>query len=100
LRHTPAPIIGAVAKGAVVDHDPNEWRIRGHWQERSTDLVERYEMRLRGAQGMVVRQRSDSGDYSAYLGYEGRQQWAEQLFGNVEDAQAWCEVELVQRTTN
>ena len=93
-------MIGTVAEGVMVGHDANEWRIRGHWQERSTDLVERYEMRLRGALGIVVRQRSDGGGYSACVGYEGRQQWATQQFGDVQDAQAWCEVELVARTTN
>jgi len=84
----------------MVGRDPNEWRIRGHWQEHSTDLVERHQMSLRGAQGIVVRQRCDGGGYSAYVGYEGRQQWARQLFGDVQDAQAWCEVELVARTSN
>jgi hypothetical protein len=84
----------------VAGHDPNEWRIRGQWQERSTDLVEQYEMSLRGARGIVIRQRSEGGAYSAYVHYEGRQQWARQLFGNLQDAQAWCEVELVARTSN
>jgi hypothetical protein len=72
----------------------------GQWHERSTDVAERYEMSLRGACGVVARQRADAGGYSACLDYEGRQCWAEQLFGDVQDAQAWCEAKLVARTSN
>jgi hypothetical protein len=61
-------------------------------------FVECYEMSLRGARGIAVRQH-ESG-YSAYVGYEGRQRWAGQLFGDVQDAQAWCERELVARTSS
>jgi hypothetical protein len=62
--------------------------------------VERYELSIRGAHGVVIRQRSDAGGYSACFGCEGRQQWAEQLFGDLQDAQFWCESELVARTRN
>jgi hypothetical protein len=48
----------------------------------------------------VIRQRSDPGGYSAFVGCAGRQQWAEQLFGDLQDAQAWCEHALVARTSN
>jgi hypothetical protein len=93
-------MIGAVEEGEVVGLALDEREISGQWHERSTDLVERYEMSLRGAFGIVVRQHADGGGYSAYLSYEGRQQWAGQLFGDIQDAQAWCEVELVARTSN
>jgi len=89
-----------VAKDAVVGRVPGERRISGQWHERSTDLVERYEMSLRGARGVVVRQRSAGGGYSAYVSCEGRQQWAEQLFGDIQDAKVWCEHALVTRTSN
>jgi hypothetical protein len=91
---------GAVAEAEMVGVVPKKRQMSPRWHECSTDLMERYEMSLRGAQGTVVRQQTDSGGYSAYIGYEGRQQWASQLFGDVRDAKAWCEVELVQRTSN
>jgi hypothetical protein len=93
------PRIGAVEEGDVMAITPSKRHMSVRWQERSTDLVERYEMSLRGASGVVLRQQIDGGGYSAYMGCEGRQQWAEQLFGNVQDAQAWCERELVARTS-
>lgn len=83
----------------MVGVDPRGRLLSVRWHERSTELVERYEMSLRGAYGIVVRQRTVGGGYSAYLGYEGRQQWASQLFGDIEDAQVWCELELVTRTS-
>lgn len=93
----PALIIGAAVVGLV----PNKQRISDQWRERSTALVERYELSLRGARGIVMRQRVDGngGGYSALMGYEGRQEWAGQLFSAVEDAQIWCEIELVTRTS-
>lgn len=74
--------------------------MRNQWHETSTDLVERYEMALRDAYGIVVRRRSDQGEYSAYVGCAGRQQWAERSFDKLQDAQSWCEHELVSRTSN
>jgi hypothetical protein len=69
------------------------------WHDSSTDRVERYEMTLRGARGVVVRAHDDGGGYSAYVGDAGRQQWAGHRFGAVQDAQAWCERALVARTS-
>ena len=83
-----------------MDGPPPEWQMREQWHDRSTDQVERYEMSLRDAWGIVVRQRSDGGGYSACVGCEGRQQWAEQLFGDLQSAQDWCEHALVMRTNN
>lgn len=94
-----AAMIGAVEEGKMMGIASVERHMSARWHRRSTDLLERYEMSLRGARGTVVRQHADGGGYSAYLGYEGRQQWAEQLFDDVEDAQAWCEVVLVERTS-
>jgi hypothetical protein len=79
---------------------PRKQRRSGQWHDSSTDLVERYELLIRGARGIVIRQRSDAGGYSACVGCAGRQQWARRLFGNVQEAQAWCEGELVARTRN
>jgi hypothetical protein len=90
---------GAAAEAEMVSIAPNKRQVSPRWQECSTALMERYEMSLRGAHGTVLRHHIDRGGYSAYMGYEGRQQWASQLFGDVQDAQAWCEVELVQRTS-
>jgi hypothetical protein len=95
MRRTRGQTIGEVVVSA-----PRERRKLRQWHESSTDLVERYELSLRGARGIVIRQRSDGGGYSACVGYEGRQQWARQLFGDVQAAQAWCESELVARTRN
>jgi hypothetical protein len=77
----------------------NERQLSDRWRNCSTDLTERYEMSLRGALGVVVRQRNDGVGYSAYTGHAGRQQWAEQLFDDMQDAQAWCEQALVARTS-
>ena len=77
-----------------------EQRRSGQWLNSSTDLLERYELSLRDARGIVIRQRSDAGGYSACVGCAGRQQWAGRLFGDLQDAQAWCESELVARTRN
>ena len=79
---------------------PRERRSGRQWRDSSTDLVERYELSIRGACGIVIRQHSDAGAYSACVGCEGRQQWAERPFGDVQDAQAWCESALVARTRN
>jgi hypothetical protein len=79
---------------------PREQRRSGQWRDSSTDLLERYELSLRDARGIVIRQRSDAGSYSAYVGCAGRQQWAGQVFGDLQDAQAWCEQALVARTRN
>jgi hypothetical protein len=78
----------------------NEQRRSGEWHNSSTNLLERYELSLRDARGIVIRQRSDGSGYSACVGCAGRQQWAGRLFGDVQDAQAWCESELVARTRN
>jgi hypothetical protein len=72
----------------------------GQWRETSTDLLERYEMSLRDAQGVVVRRRAGRATYSACVRCAGRQQWAERQFEAVQDAQAWCEHALVARTSN
>jgi hypothetical protein len=77
-----------------------EQRRSGQWHNSSTDLLERYELSLRDARGIVIRQRSDVGGYSACVGCAGRQQWAGRLFGDLQDAQDWCESELVARTRN
>jgi|SwirhirootsSR2_FD_contig_41_9221086_length_786_multi_2_in_0_out_0_2 hypothetical protein len=79
---------------------PPEGKIRDQWRDHSTDSLERYMMSLRDACGFVIRKRSAGAGYSAYVGCEGRQQWAEQLFGNFQDAQTWCEGALVMRTNN
>lgn len=79
---------------------PPEWQMHDQWQDRSTDRVERYEVSLRDAWGIVVRHRSDGESYSACVGCAGRQQWAEQLFSDVQGAQDWCEHALVVRTNN
>src|SRR5512145_2692439 len=50
------------------------------WHASSTGNVERYEMVLRDAHGGVVRLYVDGAGYSAYIGCEGRQQWAKQQF--------------------
>lgn len=86
--------------GRLEGRVPRERLMRNQWRETSTDLVERYEMSLRDARGIVVRQRADQAEYAAYVGCAGRQQWAEQLFGDLQAAQAWCEHELVSRTSN
>lgn len=70
------------------------------WHDCSTSLVERYEMSLRDARGLVVRLRADRDGYSACVTCAGRQQWAERQFADVQDAQAWCEFALVARTSN
>jgi len=72
----------------------------GQWRETSTDLLERYEMSLRDADGIVVRRRAERAGYSACVSCAGRQQWAERQFDAVQDAQAWCEHALVARTSN
>ena len=77
----------------------NERQLSDRWHDTSTNLAEHYEMSLRGARGVVVRQRNDVVGYSAYTGYAGRQQWAEQLFDDMQDAQIWCERALVARTS-
>ena len=92
--------IGAVEQVAVMGGMPFEQRRSGQWHDSSTNLLERYELSLRDAHGIVIRQRSDAGDYSACVGCAGRQQWAGRLFGDLQDAQAWCERELVVRTRN
>ena len=79
---------------------PRKRQMGSQWRETSTNLVERYEMVLRDARGIVVRRRSDRGDYSACVDCAGRQQWAERQFADIEDAQAWCEQALVARTSN
>jgi len=77
----------------------DERQLRDRWHDSSTNLVERYEMSLRGARGVVVRQRNNVVGYSAYTGYAGRQQWAEQLFDDMQNTQAWCARALVARTS-
>jgi len=72
----------------------------GQWRETSTDLLERYEMSLRDADGIVVRRSAERTGYSACVSCAGRQQWAERQFDAVQDAQAWCEHALVARTSN
>ena len=84
----------------VVGDAPLEQRRSSQWYDSSTDLLERYELSIRDARGIVIRQRSDAAGYSACVGCEGRQQWAGRLFGNLQDAQAWCERKLVARTRN
>jgi hypothetical protein len=79
---------------------PFEQRRSGQWYDSSTNLLERYELSLRDARGIVIRQRSDAGGYSACVGCAGRQQWARRLFDDLQDAQAWCERKLVARTRN
>ena len=96
----PAAMIGAMEDGPVVGSAPRERQMRNQWGETSTDLVERYEMSLRDARGIVVRRRADRAGYSACVNCAGRQQWAERQFDGVPDAQAWCEHELVARTSN
>ena len=80
--------------------DRDERRMSNQWRDCSTTLVERYEMSLRDAHGVVVRRRADWGGYSACIACAGRQQWAERQFDAVQDAQAWCEHALVARTGN
>jgi len=93
-------MIGALAAGPREGRAPRERQMSGQWRETSTDLLERYEMSLRDAQGIVVRRRADCGGYSACVSCAGRQQWAERQFDDIQDAQAWCEHALVARTSN
>jgi hypothetical protein len=95
MRRTRARTIDARAGVA-----PREQRRSGQWYDSSTNLVERYELSIRAARGIVIQQRSDAVGYSACVSCEGRQQWAQQPFIDVQDAQAWCERELVARTRN
>jgi hypothetical protein len=100
MRLAPAPIIGAMDEDPPVGSAPRERQMRNQWRETSTKLLERYEMSLRDAHGIVVRRRTDRGSYSACVTCAGRQQWAERQFDAVQDAQAWCEHALVARTSN
>jgi hypothetical protein len=93
-------MIGAPAAGQSESRAPRERRMSGQWRETSTELLERYEMSLRDARGIVVRQRADRDGYSACVSCAGRQQWAERQFDDIQDAQAWCEHALVARTSN
>ncbi len=79
---------------------PPDRRFHGQWRDTSTALLERYEMSLRDARGIVVRRRADQANYSAYIGCAGRQQWAKHVFVTLRDAQSWCEHALVSRTSN
>ena len=93
-------MIGALEDGQAMRSAPRERQMRNQWRETSTNLLERYEMSLRDAHGIVVRRRADRGSYSACVTCAGRQQWAERQFDAVQDAQAWCEHALVARTSN
>jgi hypothetical protein len=93
-------MIGALAASQSESRALRERRMSGQWRETSTDLLERYEMSLRDAHGIVARRRTDRGGYSACVACAGRQQWAERQFEGIQDAQAWCEHALVARTSN
>ncbi len=93
-------MIGALAAGQGAGRAPREQRMSSQWRDTSTTLLERYEMSLRDARGIVVRRRAGRASYSACVSCAGRQQWADHQFDAVQDAQAWCEHELVMRTSN